>query len=164
LTHFASVSNVLSPLTMRTTWQDLRFAYRIFSATPGPAAVGITSLALAIAANTTIFSVIYTVLLASPAAFNDSKRLVVVWESNPTKGIVRTPVAPATFRDWRENNHTLQQLELVAPGSPVTITGSSYPQRANLQYATPGLLRFSVCSRSSGGSSRTRTKPIQSPR
>lgn len=31
-------------------------------------------------------------------------------------------------------------MELVAPGSPVTVTGSGLPERANIQYATPGLL------------------------
>jgi hypothetical protein len=33
----------------------------------------------------------------------------------------------------------LEHLELVAPGSAVTVTGMSAPERANIQYATPGL-------------------------
>jgi predicted permease len=33
-------------------------------------------------------------------------------------------------------------MELVAPGSPVTVTGSGLPERANIQYATPGLFNL----------------------
>lgn len=123
---------------MRTVLQDFGFACRLFKASPGTALLAAISLALAIAATTTIFSVVYTVLLAPPI-FRDSSRLVVVWESNRPKGISKTPVAAATFRDWRESSRTLEDLQLVAPGSPVTVTGSGFPERANLQYATPGL-------------------------
>jgi len=124
-----------------TLLQDFRFACKLFKATPGITILAVISLALAIAASTTIFSVIYTVLLAPPI-FKNASRLVVIWESNPAKGILRTPVASATFRDWREGSHTLEGLELVAPGSPVTIAGSGFPERANLQYATPGLFQL----------------------
>ncbi|HMJ63517.1 MAG TPA: ABC transporter permease, partial [Bryobacteraceae bacterium] len=126
---------------MSTVWRDIRFALRLFLATPGLAALAVVSLGVAIAANATIFSVIYTVLLAPPV-FRDTSRLVVIWESNRAKGIARTPVAPATFRDWKENAETFEGLELVAPGSPVTITGAGLPERANIQYATPGLFRL----------------------
>src|SRR5205807_1678554 len=87
---------------------------------------------------TTIFSVMYTVLLAPPV-YRDPGRLTVLWETNRAKGVDRTPVAPATFRDWRQAVHSFEQLELVAPGSPVTITGAGVPERANIQYATVGL-------------------------
>ncbi len=126
---------------MNNVWQDLRLAYRFLHAPPGVAALSIFSLAVAIAASTTIFSVIYTVLLAPPI-FKDANRLAIVWETNRTKRIEKSPVAPATFRDWRESSRSFEDLELVAPGSPVTIAGSSFPERANLQYATPGLFKL----------------------
>jgi len=126
---------------MSSVWRDIRFALRLFLAAPGLAALAVVSLGVAIAANATIFSVVYTVLLAPPV-FRDTSRLVVVWESNRAKGIARTPVAPATFRDWKENGSAFEGLELVAAGSPVTITGAGLPERANIQYATPGLFRL----------------------
>lgn len=126
---------------MRILLQDFRFACKLFKASPGATFLAVFSLALAIAGTTTIFSVVHTLLLA-PSIFKDSRRLVVIWESNSTKGISKTPVAPATFRDWRENSHAFEGLELVAPGSPVTVTGSGLPERANLQYATPGLFKL----------------------
>jgi putative ABC transport system permease protein len=123
-----------------TLIRDFRFACILLISAPGSAALAVLSLAISIAACTTIFSVIYTVLLSSPN-FKDPNRLVVVWESNSAQGIAKSAVAPATFRDWRENSHALA-LELVAPGSPVTIAAPGLPERANLQYATPGLFKL----------------------
>lgn len=52
--------------------QDLRFACKVLISTPGSAVLAILSLAISIAACTTIFSVIYTVLL-SGTEFQESK-------------------------------------------------------------------------------------------
>jgi len=118
---------------------DLRYGSRQFRAAPATAIIAIVSLAVSIGANTTIFSVIHAVLLAAPA-YKNPDRLVVLWESNKAKGITRTAVAPATFLEWRNANHSFEDLQLVAPGSPVTVTGG-LPERVNIQYATPGLFR-----------------------
>jgi putative ABC transport system permease protein len=123
---------------MQNLPKDLRYSLRIAFRKPGFTGLVLFSLALGIAANTTIFSVIYGVLLAPPL-YQDVGRLAVLWESNKAKGITRSPVAPRTFRDWSETSRSFQRLELVAPGSPVTVTGSGFPERANIQYASPGL-------------------------
>ena len=123
---------------MKNILNDLRFSLRMATKSPGFAAVVLLSLSLGIAATTTIFSVIYGVILAPPL-YRDTERLVVLWESNPTQGILKSPVAPANFRDWSDNSRSFEDIELVAPGSPVTVTGSELPERANIQYASPGL-------------------------
>jgi putative ABC transport system permease protein len=117
--------------------QDLRYALRLFRISTGTVLIAILSLALGIGANTTIFSVVHAVLLA-PLSYRDENRLVVLWESNKVKGIARSAVAPATFYHWRSQTHSFEQLELIAPGSPVTVAGG-IPERVNIQYATPGL-------------------------
>jgi putative ABC transport system permease protein len=117
--------------------RDLYFSLRLIRKHPVFAIVILFSLSLGVAATTTIFSVIYAVLLA-PSLYKETGRLVVLWESNPLKGMV-TPVAPATFRDWLERSRSFDGMELVAPGSPVTVTGSGLPERANIEYATAGL-------------------------
>lgn len=116
--------------------KDLRYSFRIATGAPGFTAVVLLSIALGVAANATVFSVIKGVLLAP---YKDGDRLVVLWESNNLKGIPRAAVAPATFRDWREGAHAFEDLELVARGSPVTVTACELPERANIQYATPSL-------------------------
>jgi len=118
--------------------KDLRYSFRMASGAPAFTAVVLLCIALGVAANATVFSVVYGVLIA-PSVYKDSDRLVVLWESNHLKGIPRTAVAPATFRDWREGAHAFEDLELVAPGSPVTVTSCGLPERANIQYATPSL-------------------------
>jgi putative ABC transport system permease protein len=119
---------------------DLHYGWRQFRAAPTTAFIAIASLAIGIGANTTIFSVVHAVLLAPPA-YKSPDQLVVLWESNQPNGIERTPVAPPTFLKWCNANHSFEDLQLVAPGSPVTVTGG-LPERANIQYATPGLFRL----------------------
>ncbi|HYL61953.1 MAG TPA: ABC transporter permease [Candidatus Methylomirabilis sp.] len=123
---------------MGSLLQDLRHSCRMAVRNPGFTGIVLLLLAVGIASTATIFSVMYAVLLAPPLYLH-ADRLAVLWESNSAKGIARAPVAPATFRDWRESNRSFEDLELVAPGSPVTVTGFGLPERASIQYATPGL-------------------------
>src|SRR5204862_5897651 len=58
-------------------WHDVRFALRLLRRSPGFTIVAIFTLALAVAANTAIFSVIETVMLR-PLAYQDADRLVSI--------------------------------------------------------------------------------------
>jgi hypothetical protein len=72
-------------MLLETVWQDLKYAIRGFLRKPGFTAAAVFALALAIGANTSIFSVINAVLL-HPLAFRglkDPDRLVMVWERTP---------------------------------------------------------------------------------
>jgi hypothetical protein len=62
---------------MRHLWRDIRYSVRIFVRIPGFALAIILTLGLAIAANTTIFTVINGVLFA-PLPYYDPSRLVVI--------------------------------------------------------------------------------------
>ncbi len=65
--------------------QDLRFAMRMLRKNWSFAALVAVTLALGIGANSTIFSVVYAVLLR-PLPYPDSKDLVYIRESNLQKG------------------------------------------------------------------------------
>jgi hypothetical protein len=62
--------------------QDLRYAVRIFGRNAGFSASAITTLALAIGTNTTIFSVVNAVVLR-PLPYPNAARLVEIIESVP---------------------------------------------------------------------------------
>ena len=69
---------------LETFRQDLRFAFRNLWKSPGFLAVVILSLALGIAANSTIFSVINAVMYR-PMPYPHPERLVVIWETQAEK-------------------------------------------------------------------------------
>ena len=62
---------------MRRFWMDLGYGARGLRNQPGFAAIAILTLALGIGASTTIFSVIYNVLL-DPFPYTDAKRVVAI--------------------------------------------------------------------------------------
>jgi len=94
---------------MKNLWDDLRYAWRVLRRNPGFAAVAVLTLALGIGANAAIFSIVNAVLIR-PLPFPDSKRIVLVWETDANRNIQRGIASPAEFLDWREQNHVFQEL------------------------------------------------------
>lgn len=70
-------------------WQDLRFAGRQLSKSPGFALIAVATLALGIGANTAIFSLTHAVLLR-PLPYAHAGRLVLLFESNMAQGVPAT--------------------------------------------------------------------------
>jgi hypothetical protein len=91
---------------MNTLRQDLRYALRRLKHKPGLTIVVVLILALGIAANTAIFSVVNSVLLA-PLPYQDPDRLVVVKETNPTRSVERNSVSPAASATVRLRHRIL---------------------------------------------------------
>ena len=79
--------------------QDLRGGIRLLARNRTYALVAVSTLALGIGSNTAVFTMVNDVLL-KPLPYNDSDRLVVVWERNSQAGKDRDPVAPPNFEDW----------------------------------------------------------------
>jgi len=94
---------------METFWQDLRYGWRMLRRSPGFTAVAVLTLAVGIGANAAIFSIINTVLLR-PLPFQDSDRIVLVWDTDPNRKIARGTASAAEFLDWRDQNHVFEEL------------------------------------------------------
>src|SRR5204863_6990492 len=93
----------LEPVT-----QDLRLAVRSLRKSPGFLAVVILSLALGIGANSTIFSVIDT-LLYRPLPYDHPEQLITIWETRVgEEGTGRAPIAESL--DWKRQNHVFQDI------------------------------------------------------
>jgi putative ABC transport system permease protein len=101
--------------------QDLRYAFRTLLRTPGFTLTAVLALALGIGANTAIFTVVHGVLL-TPFAYPEADRLVMLWESKPSRGWTTFSVSPANYLDWNAQSRSyaattaLQQVSLIDAG------------------------------------------------
>jgi putative ABC transport system permease protein len=112
---------------MEALWQDLRYGARMLRRNPGFAAVAILTLAIGIGANVMIFSVVNGVLLR-PLPFPESQRIVTVWETDANRGIVHGTASAAELLDWRDMNHSFQDLSGWR-ALYFTITGNGEPEQ-----------------------------------
>ena len=106
---------------MNSLLQDLRYAVRTFASTRGLTATAILSLALAIGANTAIFSVASARLLR-PLPYQDPERLAILWNRSPGLGIEETGSRPRNTFDIRSAASSFEQVAL-AIGSNLNRTG-----------------------------------------
>jgi predicted permease len=91
--------------------KDLRFALRMLVKQPGFTAIAVLTLALGIGANTTIFSVINSVLLR-PLPYPDAERIVVLSEADNTGQGAPFSIALPDYLDWRRDSTVFENLAL----------------------------------------------------
>lgn len=88
---------------------DFRFALRSLAKQPGYAIAAILTLAIAIGANTSMFSILYAVVL-QPLPFRDADRLVRVWETDQHNASPREGASMPDFEDWKKQQHVFAAL------------------------------------------------------
>ncbi len=81
--------------------QDIRYGFRMLLRTPGFSLVCVLTMALAIGANTAIFSAVNGVLL-QPLRYHDPERLVVIGH-RPDGGPGLNSTTPGNFYDWQRD-------------------------------------------------------------
>ena len=120
---------------LTAVWTDLRFAIRSSRAAPAVTAVATVVLALGIAANTLVFSVIETTLLR-PVPYDQPDALVLINERSPVSE--REPVAFDDYRDWRRDT---MAFEALAAGNSETfnLTGMGDPEQVSGSNVSAGL-------------------------
>jgi len=127
---------------METILQNLRYSARALIKTPAFTAVAIIVLALAIGANTAIFTVVNAVLIRA-LPYPKSDRLVMLWETNPRFqiGIDTLPVTPGTFMDWREQGTVFEHVSAFGAGR-FNLAGSGEPERISGATVSANLFRL----------------------
>src|SRR5438105_10885374 len=118
---------------------DLRFAARLLRKNPTFSAIAIATLALAIGANTAIFSVVDGVILR-PLAYPEPGRLVIIHEVVPKFSHLAPliPVNAMHFREWRKRTRSFEQMALIG-GVTFNLTGSGEPERLPGARVSPNL-------------------------
>ena len=111
--------------------RDLRYASRSLRKSPGFTVATILTLALAIGANTAIFSAFEGVVLA-PLPYHDPNRMVIVALYNPA---LKSPTFTSypDFLDWQRSSRSFEQIaafrdqgfDLTNPGEPEHVGGTA---------------------------------------
>lgn len=115
--------------------QDVRLALRVLRRSPGFSAVAVLTLALAVAATTTIFGVVDAVII-QPLPFADPARLVHVRETTP-RGDEFTASEP-DYLDFAAQNRSLAALAAYKPVD-LALTGAGEPLRLHGAAASASL-------------------------
>jgi len=131
--------------------QEIRYAFRTFRKSPGPALAAILTLALGIGANTAIFT-LANASMWKPIPLLDAENITMVLERAPQDGssvapvqVGWEPVTPGNYADWKQQATAFETLTACkyasfniggASGDPERVFGS----RAGADYlATVGV-------------------------
>src|SRR6266853_640925 len=119
-----------------TVAADIRVAIRSLLKNPGFLVVVVVSLALGIAANSTIFSVLDT-LLYRPLPYPEPEKLVVIWQTEQAHPDQRNPPPIAQQVDWVKQNHVFEDIALTSFNDTASVAGLGEPRPLRTQYVTP---------------------------
>jgi putative ABC transport system permease protein len=92
---------------MQSFLQDLRYAFRQLSKSPGFGATVIATLALSIGITAAVFSVLYAMLIR-PLPYDQPEKIVAL-ETRSPQGYTQ-PASYPEYVDWRKMNHTFTAL------------------------------------------------------
>jgi predicted permease len=122
---------------MRFLLEDVRYAIRTLGKRKLHAMVIALVLALAIGANTTVFSVLNAFYLR-PLSYPEGDRLVLVYDSYRTMGIENAGTAIPDYLERREQAPSLESLAIFS-GSGRTLSGDGTPERLLITRASPSM-------------------------
>lgn len=122
---------------LATLLQDIRYAARSLTAKPGFAAAALVTLALAIGANTLVFSLVDALYLA-PLPYKDDARLVDVENAYPGMGLAAVGASIPDYLDRRAEVPALTDSALYT-GDNYNLALAGAPERVHGVRATPSL-------------------------
>src|SRR5690242_1223317 len=123
---------------MDSFFKDMKHSARLFVKAPGFTMAAVAALALGIAANTSIFSVVNTVLL-KPFAYREPGRIVMLQN---TLGNIRSgSTAPSEFNWWREQTRGIEDISAY-DFDVANWTGETIPEQIPISHVSADFFRL----------------------
>ena len=117
--------------------KDLIYAVRMALKTPVVTAIAVFSLALGVAANTTIFALVNQWMLR-PFPYHESESLVMLWEDNLNSPDDHDVVSVANYLDWRDLTTSFKTM-FASEFGVANLTGLDRPERVNTTTVTANI-------------------------
>ncbi len=119
---------------MRTLYEDLRYAIRVLRGSPGFTAVAVLTLALGVAANTTVFGWIDTLLVRPFPGVTGGGRLAALETVSPSGEYSNT-----SYRDYRDYRDSLKSFSGLAASllNAFAVGPADNPRRIFGEYVSP---------------------------
>jgi putative ABC transport system permease protein len=122
---------------MSRWFSDLNYSIRVLLKHRAFSAMAVAILAIAIGANTAIFSVVRTVLLEA-LPYPNASRLVLVWQDATALGFPKNTPAPGDYADWKFQNTVFDAMAALRPRG-YNLTGIGEPERLQAEQVTHDL-------------------------
>ena len=124
---------------METLIRDIRYAVRKMLRTPLFTVAVVLTVALTIAANTSIFSFVNAELLR-PLPFRNPSHVLQIAEKNDKLNLPSFGASVLNFLSWREQQHSFREIAAVG-FSTYTLTGNGDPEQLYGNLISPALTR-----------------------
>ena len=125
--------------TIESLWADVRFAFRQLAKSPGFTATAIVTLALGIAVNATMFSMVSAFLMPRLPG-HDPQKIVVVSSVDPDASFQGDidQVSPPNYVDWRADTRLFAEMAAADDGrSGSLVSAQGQPEAINYAAVTP---------------------------
>ena len=124
--------------TLESLWADTKYVLRRLRRAPLFTAIALITLAVAVGANTVIFSVVNGVLL-KPLSYPNPDRLIAVDHLSQQAGFKKMGISPSIYFVYREQNTTLADIGAY-DGDELDVTGAGTPEHVRVLDVTDGTL------------------------
>ena len=120
---------------VETMAQDIRYAVRTLRKSPGFTTTSVATLALAIGANTAMFSVLNAVLLR-PLPYRSPEQLAMLWTEIPSQRVREGRSAYLNVEQWRSQSESFADMAVFDPVS-VTLTTAAEAEQISVARISP---------------------------